>query len=185
MSSLVIPLDMSQIPEEERKQQKVKVAVNDGEKITSTVVKVGAKDEVKLDVDEKRSLTVAIGADSASDEDLFRLQTINVQVSPRQWQDQSRLVPSTDCHHAPLVAAMVTVVPRLRHQWAGGVCRWKPCAWRRGAGLRCGLLLVVVVDATGGARRGDRRRRALHHPLPLVLRLVALVVVAAATVAAR
>ena len=91
MSSLVIPLDMSQIPEEERKQLKVKVAVDDGEKITSTVVKVSGKGEVKLEVDGKRSLTVAIGSDSASDEDLFRLQTINVQVSPHQWQDKPTL----------------------------------------------------------------------------------------------
>lgn len=91
MSSLVIPLDLSQVPEEERKQLKVKVAVDDGEKITSAVARVGAKGEVKLEVDGKRPLTVAIGSDSASDEDLFRLQTINVQVSPHQWQDKPTL----------------------------------------------------------------------------------------------
>lgn len=91
MSSLVIPLDTSQIPEDERKQLKVKVAVDDGGRITSQVIRVSGKDEVKLEVDGKRPLIIAIGSDSASDEDLFRLQTINVQVSPHQWQDRPAL----------------------------------------------------------------------------------------------
>ena len=51
MRSLVIPLDLSQIPEEERKQLKVKVAVDDGEKITSKLAKVGGRDEITLEVD--------------------------------------------------------------------------------------------------------------------------------------
>src|SRR5262245_8069412 len=91
MSSLIIPLDLSQIPEEERKQLKVKVAVDDGEKIISKIAKPSGRDEITLEVDGKRSLTVAVGSDSASDEDLIRLQTINVQVPPNQWVDKPKL----------------------------------------------------------------------------------------------
>ena len=94
MSTLVIPIDASQVEDAERKQQKIKVAVavGEGAKITSRVVTVeSGKSEVKLEVDSKQSLTVAIGSDSASDEDLFRLQTINIQVNPRQWEEKPTL----------------------------------------------------------------------------------------------
>src|SRR5262245_61964602 len=93
MSVLVVPIDASQIADAERKQQKVKVAVDDGGgKIHSQVVAVDSgKGEVKLEVDPRRSLTVAVGAATASDEDLLRLQTINVQVTPNQWQDKPTL----------------------------------------------------------------------------------------------
>src|SRR5678816_2526313 len=100
MSTLVIPIDASQVEDAERKQQKIKVAVavGEGAKITSRVVTVeSGKSEVKLEVDSKQSLTVAIGSDSASDEDLFRLQTINIQVNPRQWEEKPTLtLPTSD-----------------------------------------------------------------------------------------
>ena len=185
MSSLVIPLDMSQIPEEERKQLKVKVAVDDGEKITSAgrqsrpEGRGQAGGRRQAPADRGHRLRQRLGRGSVSIADHQR-----PGIAP-PMAGQADADASTDCHHAALVAAVVTVVPRLRHQRARGLRRWQPCTGRRSAGLRCGLLLVVVVHPTGGTRRGDRRRRTLHHQVPLVLRLVAVVVVAAAAVAAR
>ncbi|MBV9958056.1 MAG: hypothetical protein JO360_06515, partial [Acidobacteria bacterium] len=84
MSDLVIPLDATQVAAAEREQQGVRVAVRDaGGKITSQVVKVGpGKAEARLRVDGKQSLTVAVGPENVSDEELFNLQTINTQISP-------------------------------------------------------------------------------------------------------
>lgn len=94
MSVLVIPIDVSQIPKEERREQKVKVAVDHGGRVLSKVIALdGEKTEVKLEVDEKQPMTVAIGSDTAADEDLFRLQTINVQVSPNQWAGATLTLP--------------------------------------------------------------------------------------------
>jgi hypothetical protein len=92
MSVLVVPLDVSQVGDQERKQQKVKIAVKAGDKITAQVVDVaGGKAEVKLDVDAKQPLTVAIGPDNVSDEDIFNFQTLTANVSPNQWSGKNTL----------------------------------------------------------------------------------------------
>jgi len=52
MSKLVIPIDVSQVKDSDRGQQKVRVAARIGEKVVSQVVSVKAgKAEVTLDVD--------------------------------------------------------------------------------------------------------------------------------------
>jgi hypothetical protein len=75
MSVLVVPIDVSQVGDQDRKQQKVKVAVKAGEKVTAQVVDVAAgKAEVKLEVDGNQPLTVAIGPDNVSDDDIFNFK---------------------------------------------------------------------------------------------------------------
>jgi hypothetical protein len=88
MSVLVIPIDASQVPEGDRKQQRVRVAVNDGSGVKSQIVAVEqGKAEIKLDVDPKQALSIAVGPESASDEDIFHMQTLTATVSPNQWAE--------------------------------------------------------------------------------------------------
>jgi len=92
MSTLIIPIDASQISEKERGQQKVKVAVREGEKTHSQIVSVeSGKAEVKLEVNHKKSLQIAVGPANASDEDIFRLRTLTASVSPQQWEKEKAL----------------------------------------------------------------------------------------------
>jgi len=92
MSQLVIPIDASQISDQDRKQQKVKVAIKTAAGITSQVVAVDqGRAEVKLDVDPKQNVSIAVGPENASDEDMFHLQTLTSSVSPSQWGDKKAL----------------------------------------------------------------------------------------------
>jgi len=92
MSTLIIPIDASQVAESDRKQQRVKVAVQSQGKVKSQVVSVeGGKAEIKLDVDPKQALSIAVGPESASDEDIFHLDTLTHGVSPAQWDAQKPL----------------------------------------------------------------------------------------------
>jgi hypothetical protein len=92
MSTLIIPIDASQVSEKERGQQKVKVAVREGTKTKSQIVSVETgKAEVRIDVDHKRSLEIAVGPANASDEDIFRLQTLTASVSPSLWAKDNAL----------------------------------------------------------------------------------------------
>ncbi|WP_321477389.1 carboxypeptidase-like regulatory domain-containing protein [uncultured Paludibaculum sp.] len=92
MSILRIPIDASQIADADRKQQKVKVAVQDRKGIKSQIIALDAgKGEVKLDVDPKQTLSIAVGPATASDEDIFHLQTLTSKVSPTQWGTEKTL----------------------------------------------------------------------------------------------
>ncbi len=94
MSVLIIPIDASKIPDSDRKQQKVKVAVQQRDVVKSMVVGVAeGKAETKFEVDPKLNTAVAVGPASASDEDLFHLQTLTASVSPAQWQKQNLTLP--------------------------------------------------------------------------------------------
>lgn len=92
MAALVIPLDASQIPDGERKEQRVRVGALIRGKIVSEVVTLErGKAEVKLNVDNKQPITVAVGPESASDEDLFHLETLTSTVTAAQWADRATL----------------------------------------------------------------------------------------------
>ena len=92
MSKLNLSLDASQVPAAEQKQQRVKVAVQQGGKIQSQVVAVeGGAAKVTLDVDPKQAASIAVGPENASDEDVFHLQTLTTSVSPTQWANQTEL----------------------------------------------------------------------------------------------
>ena len=92
MSELTIPLDVSQVADKERGRQRVKVAVKEGEKVKTQVVSVAAgKAEVKLNVDSKQSLSIAVGPENVSDEEIFHLQTITTLVKPNQWAGKAKL----------------------------------------------------------------------------------------------
>lgn len=96
MSVLIIPVDASKITDADRKQQRVKVAVQQRDVIKSQVISVeGGKAEVKFDVDPKQPVSVAVGPENASDEDIFHLQTLTSTVSPTQWPaGQNLTVPA-------------------------------------------------------------------------------------------
>ena len=106
MSKLIIPLDLSDIPPEERGQQLIKVAVMQDDDITSQTVKAGDKAQVEFEVDPKRAVSVAVGSDALSDRNLFKFQTLTTQVSPRLWRGA-----------APLTLPPLVVTPRWWKLW--------------------------------------------------------------------
>jgi hypothetical protein len=92
MSKLIVPIDASQIASAEREGQRLRVAVQTVEGVRSQIVSVGAdRTEVTLDVDPARAISVAIGPADATDDDMFHLQTLTAQVSPRQWVEKGSL----------------------------------------------------------------------------------------------
>jgi hypothetical protein len=92
MSVLLVPIDTSQIAEPDRKHQRLRVAVRQRGVVKSHVVSVeSGRAEVKLDVDPALPLDVAVGGESAHDEDIFNLQTLTAKVSPAQWSDKKTL----------------------------------------------------------------------------------------------
>ena len=92
MSKLVIPLDVSQVTDKDREQQKVKVAAKIGDKIVSQVVSVkSGKAEVTLDVDGSKPLSLAVGPDNVSDQEIFNFQTLTTNVNPAQWANKATL----------------------------------------------------------------------------------------------
>src|SRR3954454_20079363 len=92
MSVLNLSIDASQIPAQDQKQQKVKIAVQQGRGTKSQVVAVaGGKAAVKFEVDPKQSASIAVGPENASDADMFHLQTLTASVSPTQWGNQTTL----------------------------------------------------------------------------------------------
>jgi len=92
-NTLVVVLDATQIDKEARSQQKVKVGVRASSgKIRSQIVAITAeKLELKFAADA-RGADVAVGPADASDEDLFRLQTITRRVSSASWLKLTTLV---------------------------------------------------------------------------------------------
>ena len=92
MSKLVIPIDVSQVKDSDRGQQKVRVAAKVGERVVSQVVSVkSGKAEVTLDVDASKPMTLAIGPDNVSDQDIFNFQTLTTAVNPAQWANKPTL----------------------------------------------------------------------------------------------
>ncbi len=92
MSKLVIPIDVSQVKDSDRGQQKVRVAAKIGDKVVSQVVSVkSGKAEVTLDVDAKQPVTLAIGPDNVSEQDIFNFQTLTTAVNPAQWANKPSL----------------------------------------------------------------------------------------------
>ncbi|MBZ0298445.1 MAG: carboxypeptidase-like regulatory domain-containing protein, partial [Anaerolineae bacterium] len=91
---LTIPLDASQISDFEP-DQLLKVAVRDSRgQTTEAEFKFDkqAKTQVTLNFRERPgALTVAIGPGAASAEELFGMQTLNLNVSVRQWLDRNEL----------------------------------------------------------------------------------------------
>jgi hypothetical protein len=92
MSELTIPLDVSQVADNERGQQRVKVAIKEGDKVRTQIVSVAAgKAEVKLNVDSKQTLSIAVGPENVADEEMFHLQTLTTAVTPTQWAGKAKL----------------------------------------------------------------------------------------------
>ncbi|MDE3166661.1 MAG: carboxypeptidase regulatory-like domain-containing protein, partial [Acidobacteriota bacterium] len=83
---LNLSLDASQIAASDQKQQKVRIAVQQGGAVKSQIVSVeGGKASARFEVNPKQSAQVAVGPESAGDEDIFHLQTLTVNVTPQQW----------------------------------------------------------------------------------------------------
>src|SRR5690349_3469011 len=92
MSKLVVPIDVSQVTDADRGQQKVKVAAKVGDKIVSQVVPVKNNTvEVTLEVDASQPLSLAVGPDTVSDQEIFNFQTLTATVNPAQWANKQSL----------------------------------------------------------------------------------------------
>lgn len=94
MSVVIVPIDASQIPESDRKQQRVKVAVQTRKGIRSQIVSVeGGKAEAKLELEPGQSASIAVGPDNVSDKDLFYKQTLTANVSAKQLGERPYTLP--------------------------------------------------------------------------------------------
>ena len=92
MSELTIPLDVSQVADKERGQQRVKVAIKEGDRVRTQIVSVAAgKAEVKLNVDPKQTVSIAVGPENVEDDEIFHLQTLTTAVTPAQWAGKAKL----------------------------------------------------------------------------------------------
>jgi hypothetical protein len=93
---LEIPLDAS-VVEGFKPEQALKVAVVDVRgNITSQTVKLSDKGTgtARFALPQRSTLEVLVGPETASDDELVKLQTIKVQVSAKQWKDTKlRLSP--------------------------------------------------------------------------------------------
>src|ERR1700691_2223623 len=84
MSTISVPIDASQIPQGERGKQRLRVAVQSGEKIVSEVVEVtSGKAVATFDLDTTSAVTIAVGPESSNAVDLFCRNTPIVTVRPR------------------------------------------------------------------------------------------------------
>ncbi len=139
-------------PRKNADNRKVKVAVREGEKTHSQIVSVeSGKAEVKLEVNHKKSLQIAVGPANASDEDIFRLRTLTASVSPQQWEKEKALTL------API--AITPIYWRWWWIWCRGVPPLlvassapdgSPVPECRSQRVRRRLLVVVVVHLPGG-----------------------------------
>jgi hypothetical protein len=94
MSVVIVPIDASQVPDQDRRQQRVKVAVQTRAGVRSQVVSVeGGKSEVKLEVEPGQAATIALGPDNVSDADLFYKQTLTVNIPAKQLGDRAFTLP--------------------------------------------------------------------------------------------
>lgn len=94
MSVVIVPIDASQVPDQDRKQQRVKVAVQTRGGVRSQVVSVeGGKSEVKLEVEPGQAATIALGPDNVADADLFHKQTLTVNIPAKQLGDRAFTLP--------------------------------------------------------------------------------------------
>jgi hypothetical protein len=84
MSNIVVPINASGIPADERGKQRLRVAVQSGKEIISTVVDVtSGQASAQLQLDTTGSVTIAVGPESTSAADLFRRNTPTVTVRPQ------------------------------------------------------------------------------------------------------
>lgn len=95
MATLIVALDARQIAVTERKQQKIKVALQgpDGKVLSKVVPVTEEKVQVSFDVDQKVPFTVAIGPADSTDDEIFKLQTLTANIAPALWRDQKLAVP--------------------------------------------------------------------------------------------
>jgi len=85
MSVITIPLDATQVADADRSKQSVKVAIQQGTTVKSQVVSVKAgKAQVQLEADPKQAASIAVGPETATDDDMFHLQTLTASVTVAQ-----------------------------------------------------------------------------------------------------
>lgn len=112
--TLNIPLDASQIKDyEPGRAIRVLVTARDGFHHSQTVeLSAAGTGEATFEFEEQPGmLRVALGPDSASDEELQGMQTLNLNVTPRQWLDK------------PLLRLPPIVIPPYYWHWWWRWCR--------------------------------------------------------------
>jgi len=93
MSSINVPIDASQIPEQERGKQRLRVAAKSGKKIVSEVVSVTTgRATAKLEMDTTETVTIAVGPESSSAADLFRRNTSTATARPQMIDNKPAYV---------------------------------------------------------------------------------------------
>ncbi len=84
MSNIVVPVNASAVPADERGKQRIRVAVRSGKETVSTVVDVASgQARAELQLDTSGSVTIAVGPESTSAADLFLRNTPTVTVRPQ------------------------------------------------------------------------------------------------------
>ena len=126
--------------------------------------------------DAARGLSVYVGPATATDEELLQSQTLKLDVRGRLWAKRPQLTLQPDRHRPVLVVLVAALVPRVRDPRPRRLPRRRPRARRGGVRLRR-RLVVPLEQHPAGRLRHDRRQRRVRDPVPLVLRLVAVVVV--------
>ena len=184
--TLNVPVDACSIgADSEAQDVRVAVQMQDGSFESQTVtVQPGRSETARFEFDEAPGgIRILLGPAKASAEELAKLQTIAVDVPGHRMQEREHSI-------APVVVSKYFwwwwrswcrefVDPRR-----GRLRRRQPGARRDGLGLRHRLVLLVEQQA-GDRQRDHRRRRGLRDPLHLVLRVLAVVVVAQPCVGVR
>ena len=103
MIDLIVPVNASAIPADQRGQTRVRVAIRRGNDIQSEIVSVtGGQAEARFSVAADGPITVAVGPEAAADADLFNRATPTLTVSPRATQGLDRYVVSPIVVTAPI-----------------------------------------------------------------------------------
>ena len=185
--TLVVPLDASGVADfKPERGLKVAIVGEKGRVIASEKVKLDDKGRAEVRfafAAPPGNVRVLVGPDDANDDEIVGLQTLGVSVSADVVPRIARQAAAA-AHHRLLLAPLAALVPLVHDPRPRGVPRRLAGAGRQGLRVRR-RRLVVVVEPAERRLHHHRRQRQLRSEVPLVLRLVALVVVGPARLAAR
>ena len=83
MSTISVQIDATQVPAQQREAQRIRVAARSGERTSSTVVSVASgKATAKLNSEGSGPITIAVGPESSTADELFNRNTPTLSVRP-------------------------------------------------------------------------------------------------------
>jgi hypothetical protein len=148
-----IPLDATGI-KDFNPEQPVKVAVQNRKGIVSSQIATfdarGRGVAIFKFPANPGALRIVVGPGDASEEELVGLQTINFELTARQWAAGRELrIPPIPIPPLLLVL-VVAVVPNLHHPWGCPLPGRNPGPRCQSLRIRCGLVVVVGQHSTSG-----------------------------------